>query len=56
MFMFKDEDVNIMFYNHLFFPEQKASNCQECGECEPLCPQQINIIDELKRVHEKLAV
>jgi predicted aldo/keto reductase-like oxidoreductase len=54
-FMFKDEDLNFMLYNHLLTPEQRASNCAECGECEELCPQQIRIPEELKKVHSRLA-
>ncbi|UCF31907.1 MAG: aldo/keto reductase [bacterium] len=53
-FMFRDAEVNFMLYNHMLPPEQRASNCQECGECEPKCPQNIQIIEELKTVHGKL--
>lgn len=28
----------------------QAVNCVECGQCVPLCPQFINIPDELKKV------
>jgi hypothetical protein len=28
--------------------------CIECGECEPKCPQKINIRDELKKAHSLL--
>ena len=31
-------------------PEQRASNCIECGECETHCPQSIKIREELKNV------
>jgi len=31
---------------------ERANNCQECGECEEQCPQQIEIIDWLKQAHE----
>jgi predicted aldo/keto reductase-like oxidoreductase len=54
-FMFKDEDLNFMLYNHMLTPEQRASNCAECGECEEHCPQQIEIPEELKKVHARLA-
>ena len=29
---------------------KRATACQECGACEPQCPQFITIIDDLKRV------
>ena len=54
-FMFKDEDLNFMLYNQTLTPEQRASNCAECGECEEHCPQQIKIPEELKKVHTRLA-
>lgn len=31
-----------------------ADQCTECGECEPLCPQSIPIIDKLKEAHKVL--
>ena len=31
-----------------------AASCMECGECEPKCPQNIPIIDQLKETHEAL--
>ncbi|MFI3200033.1 MAG: aldo/keto reductase [Eubacteriales bacterium] len=30
--------------------ETKAKKCVECGKCEPLCPQQIKIREDLKKV------
>lgn len=32
-----------------------ATVCVECGECEPKCPQNIPIIEQLKESHEVLA-
>jgi len=54
-FMFKDAEIAVMLYNHTLSPEQKASNCVECQECEEKCPQQIKVSEELKNVHSRLA-
>jgi predicted aldo/keto reductase-like oxidoreductase len=35
-------------------PEHRASNCEECGECEEECPQQIEIMEALKKVDDLL--
>jgi uncharacterized protein len=45
-----------MFYNVMMPPEQRATSCEECGECEEKCPQQIEIMSELKDAHERLYV
>ncbi len=49
--IFKDQEINFILYNQMTAPEQRASNCAECGECEEHCPQHIKIIEELKKVH-----
>jgi hypothetical protein len=54
MFMFKDSEVNVLLYSHMLSPEQRASNCSECGECEEQCPQHIKVREELKKVHQRL--
>ena len=36
-------------------PGKQADACIECGECEPKCPQKIQIIDQLKKAHEVLS-
>jgi len=41
-----------MHYFVLLKDEERASNCIECGECEKMCPQMINIKEELKKVKE----
>jgi len=42
-------------YNNQIKPEARADNCIECGECEAICPQNIEIIDWLAKAHQKLA-
>ena len=37
-----------------FLPGKRASECTECGECEPKCPQDIPIIAQLKETAETL--
>ena len=34
-------------------PEQRSDMCQSCGACEPLCPQSIPIIEDLKKMTEE---
>ncbi len=53
-FLFKDPDMNLFFYNEFLNPEKRASNCNECLECEELCPQNIQISEALKDVHKRL--
>ena len=54
-FMFKDSEIAYMLYKHILSPEQSAYNFPECGECEEHCPQHLEVREELKRVHERLA-
>lgn len=42
-------------YNIFLKPEQRASACIECGQCEEKCPQHIPIREELKNVHKRLS-
>jgi hypothetical protein len=44
-----------LIYNRFLKPEQRASACIECGECEEKCPQHIPIREELKNVHQRLS-
>ncbi|MFQ6099153.1 MAG: aldo/keto reductase [Armatimonadota bacterium] len=34
---------------------KNAGACEECGECEPKCPQNIKIIEQLREVHRTLS-
>ncbi|MCQ1536620.1 aldo/keto reductase [Methanosarcina sp. KYL-1] len=48
-----DDVENARFqYGVLLAPEEKAGNCVECGECEEVCPQGIEIRKMLKKVRE----
>ncbi len=53
-YLFGDEMFPKLEYNMLIPEGQRASACVQCGECEEKCPQQISIMDELKRVHDVL--
>ncbi len=53
VFPHKSEMVATL-YNMFLKPEQRASACVECGECEEKCPQHIEIKEQLKKVHEAL--
>ena len=53
-FVFDDREMSLMQYNFMLPPEQMATNCAECGECEEKCPQHISIREELKKAHETL--
>lgn len=49
------EDIAGAKMNYQRMDESKrASMCQECGACEPQCPQFITIIEDLKRVAVEL--
>ncbi|MFH1008351.1 MAG: aldo/keto reductase [Candidatus Latescibacterota bacterium] len=41
-------------YKRLVAREESAAQCQECGECEPKCPQRIPIVAQLEEVVEAL--
>ncbi len=38
--------------NYGFMDEEKAENCKDCGACEKMCPQKIEIRKELKRLKD----
>jgi uncharacterized protein len=54
--MYGDMNVGKMRYASPFGikPEHRADQCVECGNCEKECPQKVEIIDWLKKVHAAL--
>jgi len=51
--MYSNEQTTKRRY-HQLKEEEKASFCKECGACERMCPQQIKIREDLKRVVEDM--
>ncbi|MEG0134338.1 MAG: 4Fe-4S dicluster domain-containing protein, partial [Clostridium sp.] len=51
--MFDDiEYVKNNMYKYIMNKKSDASKCIECGKCEKVCPQHINIIKQLKETKE----
>ncbi len=48
--IFNDKEGHQKQYYRMLKPEQLAEACKQCGTCEPKCPQNIQIIDELEKV------
>ena len=48
--MYGDHEGARRNYELYMKPENRADQCVECGQCEAACPQQIEIIDWLKKV------
>ena len=53
--MYQVEDPK-RWYKNLVEEGTDASKCIECGECESVCPQNLPIIEDLKRAQEALSV
>ncbi len=41
-------------WSHDFKEEEKAKNCIKCGKCETVCPQKLNIRDNLATLQQQL--
>lgn len=52
-FVYDDEKLFKGKYQNMS-EQEKASNCKECGACEAMCPQQISIREDLKKVVKDL--
>jgi predicted aldo/keto reductase-like oxidoreductase len=50
--IFNDKENFKKYYISQLKEESRAEMCQECGICETKCPQGIEIINQLKAVHE----
>lgn len=49
-----EEEENKQLYKNQVKDGHGADQCIECGICETLCPQHLEIIDDLKRAHKTL--
>ncbi|CAA7600418.1 NADP-dependent oxidoreductase domain protein [Acididesulfobacillus acetoxydans] len=54
-YIYDQLDASVMAYQNLLEEGARASACVECGECESVCPQQLNIRIYLKEVHRTLS-
>lgn len=52
--MFDQMERGKRWYKAEIKPENQANQCVECGNCESMCPQHIQIIDWLKVAHNEL--
>jgi hypothetical protein len=52
--IYRDRGAAEFFYFHILKEEQRASHCEECGECVERCPQHIPIPEMLKEVVREL--
>lgn len=52
----KSENKQIASRSYFTFMDEKeqGGNCQKCGECVTKCPQQINIPEELRKIHAEM--
>jgi uncharacterized protein len=51
-YIFQEVGNSRMNYYMLLKEGERASNCNECGDCETLCPQMVPIQKTLKKVRE----
>jgi len=51
--MYGDLEQPRRVYHLVFSEQEQAGNCIECGQCEEKCPQNLPIIETLKKAHEQ---
>lgn len=52
--MFQNYDMVKKEWENEAKADKRPPACTECGQCVPLCPQNINIPDDLKKMHSEL--
>ncbi len=52
--MFDSYAVVKQMWEHVKEQDKRPTSCTECGQCVPLCPQHINIPEDLKLVQSEL--
>ena len=53
--IYNDLEGSLNGYKNGIDDQKKADNCVECGDCESVCPQKIQIIEKLKEAHKVLS-
>ncbi len=51
-YMYNAFDESKRMYKMFIKEERKADKCAECGQCEEICPQKIEIVKQLKNAHQ----
>ena len=52
-YMYEDHETARAHYRRLMEAERDASRCIQCGQCEGLCPQNLEIRRLLQEIHQR---